>query len=192
MRTGGRAGFCYSSNTSNFYISFSPPARKMKLFDSGLFSWAPPSCEPAQPFTRQLVWGPHYWFVLHSIARTYPEHPNEVVRRKYYDFIQNLPLFLPDEEIGTKFSHLLDTFPVSPYLRSRDSFMRWMYFIHNKINRSLEKDEPTFEEAMRTYDDLFRPPVVVTIEKFRFNRHHYFVALLVIGAFVIWWANRPK
>ena len=52
------------------------------------------------------VWGPHYWFVLHTIALTYPLKPNETVKKKYYDFIQNLPIFLPVENIGNYFSEL--------------------------------------------------------------------------------------
>ena len=39
------------------------------------------------------IWGPHYWFVLHTIALSYPHTPNEVMRKKYYDFVQNIPLF---------------------------------------------------------------------------------------------------
>lgn len=39
------------------------------------------------------VWGPQYWFVLYSIAVSYPMNVNTVTKRKYYDFIQNLPLF---------------------------------------------------------------------------------------------------
>ena len=27
-----------------------------------------------------LVWGPKYWFVLHSVAYNYPEHPNDVTK----------------------------------------------------------------------------------------------------------------
>ena len=42
------------------------------------------------------VWGPHYWFVLQSMGLTYPLNPNAVTKKKYYDFIQNIPLFLPD------------------------------------------------------------------------------------------------
>ena len=41
------------------------------------------------------VWGPHYWFVLHTIALTYPLHPNETIKKKYYDLINNLPIFIP-------------------------------------------------------------------------------------------------
>jgi hypothetical protein len=58
------------------------------------------------------VWGPFYWFVLHTIALTYPTHPNDVIKKKYYDFIQNLPLFLPVPEIGNIFTSLLDKYPV--------------------------------------------------------------------------------
>lgn len=49
------------------------------------------------------IWGPHYWFVLHTIALSYPIKPNETIRKKFYDFYQNLPLFLPIEEIGNNF-----------------------------------------------------------------------------------------
>ena len=87
------------------------------------------------------VWGPHYWFFLHTIAESYPEHPNETIKRKYYDLIQNMPIFIPVIEIGNKFSNLLDKYPITPYLCSRESFVRWVHFIHNKINVLLNKKE---------------------------------------------------
>jgi len=62
------------------------------------------------------VWGPHYWFVLHTIALTYPLHPNETIKKKYYDFIHNLPIFIPISNMGNSFSELLDLYPVAPYL----------------------------------------------------------------------------
>ena len=62
------------------------------------------------------IWGPHYWFVLHTIALTYPLNPNETMRKKYYDLMINFHLFLPDSEIGTKFSELLNVYPVTPYI----------------------------------------------------------------------------
>ncbi len=79
------------------------------------------------------IWGPHYWFVLHTIALTYPLKPNETMRKKYYDLMINFHLFLPDTKIGTKFAELLNVYPVTPYLDSRQSFIKWMHFIHNKI-----------------------------------------------------------
>jgi len=92
------------------------------------------------------VWGPHYWFFLHTLAMTYPHHPNTITKKKYYEFIQNLPLFLPVEEISGEFSKLLDKYPVSPYLDNRESLVRWFHFIHNKVNKKLEKPEITLNE----------------------------------------------
>ena len=97
------------------------------------------------------IWGPHYWFVLHTIALSYPQDPTEVIRKKFYDFYQNLPLFIPIEEIGNNFSKFLDKYPVTPYLESRQSLVRWTNFIHNKINTALNMPTLTLEEALSSY-----------------------------------------
>jgi hypothetical protein len=102
------------------------------------------------------VWGPHYWFFLHTLAMTYPHHPNTITKKKYYEFIQNLPLFLPVEEISSEFSKLLEQYPVSPYLDNRDSFIRWMHFIHNKINEKLEKPQISLNEFFVKYYDEYK------------------------------------
>lgn len=97
------------------------------------------------------VWGRHYWFFLHTVAYKYPETPNAVTKRKYYDLISNFPLFIPDEEMGNHFASLLDLYPVTPYLDNRESFIRWCWFIHNKINRILEKEEIDLYESINRY-----------------------------------------
>ena len=102
------------------------------------------------------VWGPHYWFFLHTLAMTYPHHPNAVTKKKYYEFIQNLPLFLPVEEVSSNFSKLIDKYPVTPYLDNRDSFVRWMHFIHNKINEELEKPQITLNDFFVTYYNEYK------------------------------------
>jgi hypothetical protein len=106
------------------------------------------------------IWGPQYWFVLHTIALTYSETPNEVIKKKYYDFYQNLPLFLPVEEIGNNFSKFLDKYPVSPYLESRQSLVRWTHFIHNKINTALNLPTINLEEALSEYYEQYKPKEV--------------------------------
>jgi hypothetical protein len=47
---------------------------------------------------------------------SYPDNVNAVTKRKYYDFIINLPIFIPNSVIGNKFSEFLSKYPVSPYL----------------------------------------------------------------------------
>jgi len=102
------------------------------------------------------IWGPHYWFFLHTIAMTYPHHPNAVTKKKYYEFIQNLPLFIPVEEISKELEKLIDLYPVTPYLDNRDSFVRWMHFAHNKINEKLEKPQITLNDFFVQYYNEYK------------------------------------
>ena len=102
------------------------------------------------------IWGPHYWFFLHTIAMTYPHYPNAITKKKYYEFVQNLPLFIPIEQISTDFSILLDKYPVVSYLDNRESFVRWMHFIHNKINQKLEKPQINLNEFYIKYYEEYK------------------------------------
>jgi len=132
------------------------------------------------------IWGSHYWFFLHTIAYSYPDTPNTITKRKYYDLIQNMPLFIPTPEIGNEFSKLLDKYPVSPYLDSRDSFIHWMHFIHNKVNSMLGKEEISFLEANERYKALYTPKPIILSEKLRVKKYHIYIALTLIILFLIY------
>jgi len=134
------------------------------------------------------IWGPHYWFVLHTIALNYPLRPNEVTKKKYYDFIQNLPLFIPVTNMGNSFSKLLDHYPVTPYLDSRQSFIKWIYFIHNKINVSLGIPEKSLEESLHKYYNLYKSPEI-NIKENIMKREKYtyvgiFLSLIIMSTII--------
>jgi len=130
------------------------------------------------------VWGPHYWFFLHTLAMTYPRHPNAVTKKKYYEFIQNLPLFLPVEEISGEFSKLIDKYPITPYLDNRDSFVRWMHFIHNKINEKLEKPQVSLNEFFVKYYDEYKPQDVKLYQYYKIREKVIYGVIIfgIVGA----------
>ena len=103
------------------------------------------------------VWMPYFKFTMQTIAITYPARPNDVTKRKYYDLVQNLPLFFPLEPIGDNFMKLLDKYPVTPYLSSRMSFMKWVHFIFNKIYEQLDQPVEDFYESLEKYYDEYKP-----------------------------------
>lgn len=125
------------------------------------------------------VWGPHYWFVLHTIALTYPLHPNDTLKKKYYDLIQNLPIFLPIANVGNFFSYLLDRYPVTPYLDSRESLIKWVHYIHNKVNLSLDIPEKSLHDALHEYYKLYEPKEI-TIKNNIMKREKYIYISLII------------
>ena len=130
-----------------------------------------------------IVWGPHFWFVLMTMAVSYPLKANEVTQKKYYDFITNLPLFIPHPQIGNKFSSLIDKYPVSPYLEGKDSFLKWVHFIHNKINVQIDKDEITMTETLDAYYDMYKPKEIVLREQIKYRKKLIF-GIIIIGLFI--------
>uniref|UniRef100_A0A6C0JRC1 thiol oxidase n=1 Tax=viral metagenome TaxID=1070528 RepID=A0A6C0JRC1_9ZZZZ len=132
------------------------------------------------------VWGPHYWFFLHTVAESYPMNPNDVTKRKYYDLITNMPLFIPDSDIGDKFSRLLDKYPVSPYLDNRDSFVRWVHFIHNKINIKLGKEELSLPMSLEKYRQEYKPKPIYLSERINMRKHYIHAVLILTLLFLIY------
>jgi hypothetical protein len=130
------------------------------------------------------IWGPHYWFFLHTVAESYPVYPNEVTKRKYYDLIQNMPLFIPVSEMGDKFSQMIDKYPVTPYLDNRDSFVRWIHFVHNKFNILLGKQELSLPFALEKYRSEYKPRPLILSEKIKM-RKHYIHAILILALAVL-------
>jgi len=139
-----------------------------------------------QFWENAAIWGPHYWFFLHTIAHSYPEHPNAVTKRKYYDLIQNMPIFIPEPEMGNKFSVILDKYPVTPYLEKRDSFIRWMNFIHNKYNELLSKKEFTIYESIDQYLNEYKPKPIVLTESLRIKSYIVHLVFILICLFLIY------
>ena len=133
------------------------------------------------------IWGPHYWFFLHTITMSYPHRPSTVTKKKYYELIQNIPLFIPIESMSTEFSKLLDNYPVSPYLDSRDSFIRWMHFIHNKINEKLEKPKITLEKFYANYYEAYKPKEIQMQEYFKIRGKIIYFTILLLFLITIYY-----
>lgn len=133
------------------------------------------------------VWGPHYWFFLHTVAMCYPHRPNTITKKKYYEFINNIPMFIPIESMATYFSQLLDQYPVSPYLDSRDAFIRWMHFIHNKFNQRLEKPSISLSKFYEHYYEQYKPNDLKMREYYRMKSKIIYFVLVVIFVATIYY-----
>jgi hypothetical protein len=131
------------------------------------------------------VWGPQYWFFMHTVGYSYPKKPNETTRRKYYDLIMNMPLFIPDPEIGKTFSNMLDKYPVTPYLGNKVDFQKWLHFIHNKVNKKIGKPQISIQQAYNDYCYHYKPTYVKISESFNISKHYiYAIFIILITIFI--------
>ena len=125
------------------------------------------------------IWTKHYWFFLNTIAFNYPDYPNKHLKKKYYDFFMNFPLYIPDEEVGNKFSELLDKFPISPYLDNKNKLIKWVIFIQNRLNIFLKLPEESYEEIINKYYDEYRPVKEKNIKN-KINKDRIIAFILII------------
>ena len=135
------------------------------------------------------TWGPHYWFFLHTIAYHYPGTPTATTKRKYYDLIQNFPLFIPDQAMGNRFAEMLDKYPVTPYLDCRESFMRWVHFIHNKINVIAGNPEITLYQGLEDYNRAYLAKKTIVEQTFAEKNHIVHLVIILIIVLFIYWFN---
>ena len=52
---------------------------------------------------------------------------------------------------------MIDVYPVTPYLDNRNSFVRWVNFIHNQINLKLNKPKISLQDSLNNYYLLYIP-----------------------------------
>lgn len=128
------------------------------------------------------TWGPQYWFFLHTVSNVYSDTPTPAMKRLYYDLFTRFHNLIPHQDSASNFKCLMDAFPISPFLDSRSSLIRWTHFIHNKVNSKLGKREPTFEEATEQYLKAVSPkrPPKPWVKK----REKLLIVLVVVCALI--------
>ena len=124
------------------------------------------------------IWGPHYWFFIHTTAMTYPQYPNAITKKKYYEFIQNLPLFIPVEEMSSAFVKLINRYPVTPYLDNRDSLVRWTHFIHNKINEKIEAPQISLNDFFIQYYNEYKTNPEIYAEYYKLRKRIIYASII--------------
>jgi hypothetical protein len=132
------------------------------------------------PGFNERIWGEKYWFFLKTISFTYPSTPNATVKRKYYDLMMNFPIFIPNENISNIFINLLDKCPVEPYLCNKKSFQRYIWFIYNKYNYILGKEEISYEKYTDKYFDEYKTKSVLINEKFKLWINYIYIVLILL------------
>jgi hypothetical protein len=125
------------------------------------------------------VWGPAGWLFLHSIAQNYPWKPTDEQKKNYLSFFKSVGNVLPCRycrDSYQKFITGVDNWkPTSmelensdpltyednglildmSKLKSRETLVKWLYELHNRINKKLGVDcVPTLKEVWNKYESF--------------------------------------
>jgi len=95
------------------------------------------------------VWGPSMWHYLHTMSFNYPVHPTKDDKKHYRDFILNLENVLPCGKCRKNLKKNFKKLPLEEKdMESRETFSRYIYDLHEIINKMLNK------KSGLTYDDV--------------------------------------
>jgi hypothetical protein len=93
------------------------------------------------------VWGPAGWLFLHCVTFGYPLQPDEYdkqhgmppgsTRRHYGQFFNEVGRVLPCRYCRESYLEYIEQLPVEKFLYDRQSLIKWLFLIHNKVNEKL-------------------------------------------------------
>jgi hypothetical protein len=103
------------------------------------------------------VWGPSMWHFLHTMSFNYPVHPTEQDKKHYMDFVLNLQNVLPCKYCRINLKNNFKTFPLTKeQMVNRESFSRYIYELHEIVNKMLKKTSNLSYEEVRERYEHFR------------------------------------
>jgi hypothetical protein len=86
------------------------------------------------------VWGPAIWHSLHTISFNYPVNPTIEEKNNYRNYVLSLQNVLPCGACRKNLRMNLKHLPLKMlHMKSRDSFSRYIYDLHELVNKMLKK-----------------------------------------------------
>ena len=86
------------------------------------------------------IWGPSMWHYLHTMSFNYPINPTNDNKKHYRDFVINLQNVLPCRHCRENLKNNFKAHPLKAcHMKNRDSFSRYIYKLHEIVNKMLGK-----------------------------------------------------
>jgi hypothetical protein len=100
------------------------------------------------------VWGPSLWHSLHAVSFNYPVNPTEEEKQHYQEFVYNLRFVLPCGKCRENLCRNLKLLPLTiERMESRETFSKYIYHLHEKVNKMLgKKSGLTYEDVKERYE----------------------------------------
>lgn len=86
------------------------------------------------------IWGPSMWHYLHTMSFNYPVEPSKENKHYYKEFVKNLQYTLPCKYCRINLKNNFKAHPIKEcHMKDRESFSRYVYELHELVNKMLNK-----------------------------------------------------
>jgi len=118
------------------------------------------------------VWGPPMWHYLHTMSFNYPVNPTVEDKKHYRDFIINLQYVLPCKYCRINLKNNFKKKPLQMCdMASRETFSRYVYELHELVNKMLKKKSNlSYCDVRERYEHFRSRCTEETPKVFKFKR----------------------
>jgi hypothetical protein len=103
------------------------------------------------------VWGPPKWHYLHTMSFNYPVNPTKKIKMEHKKYIMSLQYTLPCRHCRENLRKNLKMMPLTmTHLKNRNTFSRYIYELHELVNKMLGKRSGLSYEDVRERYEHFR------------------------------------
>ena len=86
------------------------------------------------------IWGPSMWHYLHTMSFNYTVKPSKENKHYYKEFVKNLQYTLPCKYCRINLKNNFKAHPIKEcHMKDRESFSRYVYELHELVNKMLNK-----------------------------------------------------
>jgi hypothetical protein len=112
------------------------------------------------------VWGPSMWHYLHTMSFNYPISPSKDEKKHYLDFVKSLKYTLPCKYCRANLVTNFKSMPLTmKEMKNRDTFSRYVYGLHELVNKMLGKKSGLTYCQVRERYEHFRARCTITKPK---------------------------
>jgi hypothetical protein len=119
----------------------------------------------------------------------YPKYPTELIKKQYYSYIHNLPLFYPYDDFDVIFTKLLKKYPLSPYLDTNLDFLKWLNFIRNKTDEIYNIESKSINETIVDYYNQYEN---INIKKRYISLKKYITVSIIFVLIIVYMGSKYK
>jgi len=103
------------------------------------------------------IWGKHTWLFIETSILSYPNNPNDDIKKYYYNFFESLIYILPCDDCRKHYKTFFNNNKLNNnILSSRENMIDWIIKCHNNINHINNKQIITKNNFMDYYNNLYK------------------------------------
>ena len=111
------------------------------------------------------IWGPSYWHILHTMSFNYPVNQTCEDKKNHRNMILNLKNILPCKYCRINLVKNFKSLPLRECdLKNRETFSRYVYDLHELINKMLNKKSGLTYCKVRERYEHFRSRCTLKVE----------------------------